>query len=83
MMKKMDTDGDSDVSSTEFSVYFEAALTQDPAEFDNTIAQFTAVAQACRDRKERAASNVFDSIDTNKDGVIDRQEMEAALDQVL
>lgn len=83
MMKKMDTDGDGDVSSTEFSVYFEAALTQDPAEFDNTIAQFTAVAQACRDRKERVASNVFDSIDTNKDGVIDRQEMEAALDQGL
>ena len=50
MIRKMDLDDDGVVSRDEFSEYFKDALSfLDPEEFDNTIADFMDVANACRD----------------------------------
>ena len=81
LLKKMDVDGDGNISAKEFSEYFEVALSRDQTEFEETIAQFTAVAKACQERKQQHTKQLFDQIDTNNDGVIDRSEMEQALGQ--
>ena len=67
LVRRMDSNGDGDISGTEFVDYFEEALTTDAAEFAATIEQFMEVARACRatkqeDRKKKKAHTTAEPV---------------------
>ena len=67
LLKKMDTNGDGLLDSSEFAEFFEQSLTSDSIEFDETIENFMKVAKQCPQRKEKAAlEEMFGSSDDGK-----------------
>ena len=52
LIRRMDANGDGEISQDEFSTHFERALPREAREFETTVRQFMEVAKACRAKKE-------------------------------
>lgn len=78
LLKKMDTNGDGTINSTEFCSFFEKALPVDTDEFNSTLDEFLLVARECRLKKKNckkssrrnslSSSYVSSYTDSNKSG---------------
>ena len=78
LVKKMDSNGDGVVCKEEFAAYFEVALPQDAAEFDELLERFMSVAQLFqreqlklrRNSREQKLLEAFGVVDLNRSGVV-------------
>ena len=59
LLKQLDSDGDSNVSASEFCKYFELQLPTSTAEFDTAITEFAQVAASCRALRSRMKARLM------------------------
>ena len=59
MLKQLDSDGDGNVSASEFCKYFELQLPTSTAEYDGAITEFAQVAASCRGMRSQMKARLM------------------------